>query len=122
MSAGRTREKPKLHKLYLQTMAPLDVLSAQERGLHSRIQEIERELREAPEREQRRRSEKRITIPPLESRANPRSHSKTGNVRRLTKLELRALARERWRHAILSTTLVLLFVGLLTWLARILQS
>jgi hypothetical protein len=122
MPGPPTRENPTLHILRLQATSSLDVLSAEERGLQMRIREVERALREAPEREQRRRREKRITIPPLDTSHCQPARSRSGNVRRLTKFERRALAHERWRHVILSTALVLLFIGLLTWLGRILQT
>jgi hypothetical protein len=98
-----------------------EALTHEERSLRSRIEEIEHLLRQAPELEWRRRGERRVTVPPPESGAL-HDLRYVGNARRLTKLEQQALARERWRHVMLSTLLAALLVGLVSWLARILQS
>ncbi|MGI8604183.1 MAG: hypothetical protein ACR2OZ_14500 [Verrucomicrobiales bacterium] len=111
-----------LHTLHLQTCSPIESLTAEERQLRSRIEDIERLLREAPEVEYRRRRIRRVTLPPPDKGWSGRPQTAAGNDRRLTKLERRALARAQWRHAMLSGGLVMLLVGLVSCLARILQS
>ena len=113
--------EPVWHALHLDMAARSEALTDEERELRSRIEEIEQMLRHAPERELRRRGEWRITIPPPED-APLRHVRSVGNARRLTKLEQQAFARERWRQVMLSALLVALLVGLVNWLARILQS
>jgi hypothetical protein len=121
-SRHQSGRNPLRHVLRLEMAAPRELLSHEATDLRSRIEEIERMLRDAPEQELRRRGERRVTIPPPEAGRPLRRLRGGANARRLTKLEQRALARERWRQVMLSAVLVALLVGLVNWLARILQS
>lgn len=122
-SSPRQSAAPRLHTLCLQ--APPSrraTLDDDEMSLRSRIEELERQLREEPEVEFRRRCERRQTIPPPEWGGGRPRPGRGGNGRRLTRQEQRALAREQWRHVLISGGLVLLLIGLINWVARVLQS
>jgi len=104
-----------VHKLVMNDGAPHQRVDVEEIDLRERIAELEKLVASAPAAERRRRESARFMVPPDDDLA-PRGE------RRLTKLEKRALARERRRHMLTSLVLVAALIGLLNLLAHLLRT
>lgn len=104
-----------IHKLVMHDGAPRPSVDVEEIDLRERIRELERLLVAAPATERRRREEARYLVPADDDLAS-RSVE-----RKLTKLEKRALVRERRRHILTCLVLVAALIGLLNLLAHLLR-
>ncbi len=102
-------------------------IRAEEIDLQGRIEAINEMLAEAPERHRQQKLARRDLLPPPEGtgiepwRAAPKSYAGP-NRRRLTRTEQKQLAREKWGHVLWSLFFALILLGMLTALARMLQS
>ena len=127
-------EAPRLYTLNLQAETRQATLSRHERDLTKRIAELEKMLakkqvkpgRTASAPVAKAKSSRAAIVPADEAprrEPKPRAAAKAGpNRRRLTKLEQRELARERRRHMLISLVLVALLIGMVNWLAQLLQA
>lgn len=105
-----------IHKLVMHGGTPHPSVDVEEMDLRDRIAELEDLMAKAPALERRRRESARHVVPPDDD-LQPRA-----SARRLTKLEKRALARERRRHILTSLVLVAALIGLLNLLAHLLRA
>ena len=109
------------------TAETLARIRAEEIDLQGRIEAINEMLAEAPERHRRQKLARRDLIPPPEGstlepwRAAPKAYAGP-NRRRLTRAEQKQVAREKWGHVLWSLFFALILLGMLTALARMLQS
>ncbi|MFN0130245.1 MAG: hypothetical protein ACKV19_26580 [Verrucomicrobiales bacterium] len=104
-----------IHKLVMHDGAPRPSVDVEEIDLRARISELERLLAVAPATERRRREQARLLVPADEDQVN-RSVE-----RELTKLEKRAIVRERRRQILTCFVLVAALIGLLNLLAHLLR-
>lgn len=102
-----------VHRLVMHQGAPHQSVDIEEIDLRARIAELESQLASAPSRERKRRESVRFLVPP-DDEFSPRGE------RQLTKLEKRAIARDRRRHILTSILLVAALIGLLNLLAHLL--
>jgi hypothetical protein len=105
-----------VHKLVMHGASPHPSVDVEEIDLRDRIAELEQLVATAPALERRRRESARHLVP-ADEELQPRARE-----RRLTKLEKRALARERRRHILTSVLLVAALIGLLNLLAHLLRA
>ena len=104
-----------VHRLVMNQGAPHPSVDVEEFDLRARIAELESQLASAPTRERKRRESARFLVPPDDDFA-PRGE------RQLTKLEKRAIARDRRRHIVTSVFLVAALIGLLNLLSHLLRA
>ena len=114
---GSTRQSNRfVHNLVMHGRSTQPSVDVDEIDLRSRIAELENRVATAPALERRRRESARHVVPADEGAGRQRPQ------RRLTKLQKRAVARERRRHILTSVVLVAALIGLLNLLAHLLQA